>query len=523
MRGTRPDIDVAAALRPASAHPGRCAHIVMLLLLAGCDARLDVSQPISLDPEGAWTDVQRTSLENAAESWNVELGTHLGVQGAADQRVPLRLSEFVCAFTNGVTSQTGGGVEVQLCSVDASFPWLLFPLALHELGHVLNIRGHIHDDPDAVMSPQSGGDRRFTAADRELFRRANPGFEPDDPCDVVFPVALSDARPVPVRTAHGSLLLWAEADGVQIGAIDMATARVKRAARIATASYPEWVRATLAPEGLWVSWVEGGAMRLAHVSLPGLRASAPLDLDIGTHDFQKVIEVSTAAGDTDLFVAISEGLSNPVLYLYRLDRTSGAQRPLLKTEYLRSSGYFVRLGGALVLAVRNPYGVTLHRWSAADGAPLASKQVVHLSQGDRQIDNFRARVIGDALLLALFFGSTRPVELARVVLDGPGFAVTKTTGISPPGEGNTLLSIDGNDDELVLALSSMREYHPADEVYVMRLDPASLEWRGDWRRLSAPDQVPSVQPWVLAGPTRHVVVWRELHDLMTIEVKTRCF
>ena len=496
----------------------------MLLLLAGCDARLDVSRPIALDPEGAWTDVQRTSLENAAESWNVELGAHLDVAGAADQRVPLRLNDFVCAFANGVTSRTGDRVDVQLCSIDADLPWLLFPLALHELGHVLNIRGHIHDDRDAVMSPQSGGDRRFTMGDRELFRRANPGFEPADPCDVVFPVALSDARPVPVRTDHGAFLLWAEADGVQIGAIDTATARVKRAARIPAASYPEWVRAALAPEGLWVSWVEGGAMRLAHVSLPALRASAPLELAIGEHDFQQVIEVSTAAGDTDLFVAISQGLSSPDLHLYRLDRTTGAQRPLLRTGYLASSGYLVRLGSALVLAVRNRYGVTLHRWSAADGAPLATEQVVSLRQDAPRIDTFRAEVIDDALLLALFFSSKHPVELHRVELDGAGgFSVSRKNDIWLPGEGNTLLSVDGNGDELVLALSSTRENHPAAEVYVMRLDPTTLESRDAWRRLSAPDQVPSVQPAVLAGPTRNVVVWRELHDLMTIEVKTRCF
>lgn len=491
---------------------------LLLLLLAACDARLDTSRRITLVPDRAWSNEPIGVLQNAAESWNVELGTQLVVSTHGEQEVPVRASDFACGFTNGVTT-TGSAVEVHLCSIDITDPSRLFSLVLHEMGHVANIRSHA-DDPDAVMSAQSGGDRRFTAEDRELFRAANPGHAPPQPCAVARPIAFSNASPVPLRTAAGAHVLWAEPDGVHIGRVDPDSAVVKRVGRIPTAAYPEWVRVTRAPEGLWVSWVEQNDMLLAHLRLPTMQASAPLTLEVGEHDFQRVIEVSTAAGDTDLFVAITQGLGTPTLYVHRVSRTTGEAGPTPIGPFTGTWAYLVELGPSLLLAARHTGGITLHELARSDGHELAVHPMSSFSggAGDRA---FRAAVVGDALYLALR-ADQRRVSLLRAQRHGDAVLHGNPASVQLPGEGYTLLSIDGDDDELVLAVNSAME-HEALEAYATRLDARTLEQRGDWYRLSAPDQNPSVQPRVLSHGGRTVVFWRELYDQDTLELKARCF
>jgi hypothetical protein len=156
-----------------------------LLLLAGITGctGLDVSEPIVLLPDG-FTSSERTMLESAAQCWNMEFGTRIQVStgdGRASQHVKVAYSELLCVFAYGRT-EPHLPVSIHLCPHVRGSSRSLFDVALHELGHVLNIRGHA-DDPLAVMY-QSDGDgippdsrpyHLFAQEDRQLFREANEG------------------------------------------------------------------------------------------------------------------------------------------------------------------------------------------------------------------------------------------------------------------------------------------------------------------------------------------------------------
>jgi len=493
----------------------------LLLLVAGCVDTLDVGRPITLLAVGGWSPDQRHRLSNAAESWNVELGTKLELAPSGEQEVWIRSSDFACAYTSGVT--TLDDVQVQICTLDASEPTSLLSVTLHELGHVLNIVGHADNDPNAVMSPESGNDRRFTAVDRELFRQANPDFSPDGGCAVARPLAFSHSKPAAVSTPNGPHLVWGNEQGLHIAALDPATAALRSGeAGIPTPAYPEWIRVAVEADELWISWVEHGTtMYLSHVSLPDLQASAPVKLDVGDHDYQRLLEISTAAADTDIYLALTTAETRPTSHLYRLDRTSGKRRTLLLDALDDVWGFWVRLGGELLLAVRDSEGLAVHSVDRASGSLRDTLRVAQI-EGRTSNDTFRAEVVGQALMLVNRKGQD-PVAIRRLAPTSSGLAVVRSSHLAPPGIGFSLVSVAGSDETLALALNSIHAEDLGQEAFAIKLDAQTLQPTTTWRRLSAPDLVGSIQPWVVADGARFMVVWRELYDLATMELKSRCF
>ena len=166
---------------------------LIAVVLVGCST-LDVAQPIDLVPGADWQPWEIQLLGSAARCWNLRYATRLQVTQSprSVQQVGVSYSDFICLYARGVT-EPNLPVRVYLCpsryaSGDRSVQErILFVLALHELGHVLNIRYH-SDDPNAVMAagdvegnvymPVPAG---FTDEDSRLFREVNPGFDPSPP------------------------------------------------------------------------------------------------------------------------------------------------------------------------------------------------------------------------------------------------------------------------------------------------------------------------------------------------------
>ena len=226
----------------------------------GCVEPLDLRLPIALVPDPAMSAAQVQVVEEAAESWNVEVGTRLSVSrsSTAAQQVPVLLSDMTCAFANGVTSLVDA-LEVKICSLEANDLKRFHQVTLHELGHVVNIRGHA-DDPLAVMSAQSGEEKRFVPEDHQLFHEANPGFTEHDGCDIARRIGASLSRPVLVQAAGGrTIAIWAEATRLRFTQLAFETAKPSGAAGsipTPTAS-ASWIRPLASADGFTVSWVEG--------------------------------------------------------------------------------------------------------------------------------------------------------------------------------------------------------------------------------------------------------------------------
>jgi len=163
------------------------------VLLAACST-LDVAQPIDLVAGADWQPWEIQLLGSAAQCWNLRYATKLQVTQSprSVQQVAVSYSDFICLYARGVT-EPGLPVQVYLCpsryasELRSVQERILFVLALHELGHVLNIRYH-SDDANSVMA---AGDAEgnvympvpdgFTDGDTRLFNEANPGFEPSPP------------------------------------------------------------------------------------------------------------------------------------------------------------------------------------------------------------------------------------------------------------------------------------------------------------------------------------------------------
>lgn len=158
--------------------------------LFGCST-LDVDGAIALVLSDEFGGVERNALERAALRWNRHFATDLRVMeaGESQQEVSIYYNELICSYASGRTEVTLP-VEIHICRhhlIRESFWGTMqfnendvFLLFLHELGHVLNIRGHA-DDPEAVMYESASYDAShggsFTTADEELFYEANPDLD----------------------------------------------------------------------------------------------------------------------------------------------------------------------------------------------------------------------------------------------------------------------------------------------------------------------------------------------------------
>lgn len=151
----------------------RRALALPLVFCAACNT-LDASRPIAILPAADFTPQEKEVLQNAADCWNMQFGTQLVVDGAHDpeQTIDVVFSDFVCG-SNIARTDPWLPVRISLCK--DYFADDGFKIALHELGHALNIWDHA-DDPQTVMGKGLDYPSGFTFADADctLFYAANP-------------------------------------------------------------------------------------------------------------------------------------------------------------------------------------------------------------------------------------------------------------------------------------------------------------------------------------------------------------
>ncbi len=157
-------------------------------LVAGCHA-LDAARPIALLPASDWSDGDRAILQNAADCWNRQFGTGVGIGVAHDagQLITVDYNDFVCLEAAGRT-EIQPPVHISLCrhpprGSDLTF-WL-FRAVVHELGHALNIYPHAADQRSVMANYPKYVPEDFTADDCRLFRDANGVLPGGVPCGSV--------------------------------------------------------------------------------------------------------------------------------------------------------------------------------------------------------------------------------------------------------------------------------------------------------------------------------------------------
>lgn len=495
----------------------------------GCVDPLDLRLPIALVPDADFSASQAQIIGEAAESWNVEVGVRMGLQGQQvpdAQQVPIRQSELACAYANGITV-TLGELEVQICALDAGDPRRLAEVTQHELGHVLNIRGHAVD-PLAVMSPESGESKRFRPEDHQLFEQANPDFSELDGCDVARRLGQSPSRPVLVQLSGGrTVALWAEPGRLRYAQLDFETARPGGATgQIATpGGTASWIRPLATSDGFSVSWVLDQRLYRASVALPGGKLTGPLELALPQTktklDFEAgVSDISTAAVGPDVFVAITDGGLFSELRLLRYDAATGLPRPIAPNLVDDSWGQLATLGDQLYLVTRQALGLRVDRLDAAGNVLESLPLSIQAPRGD--LDALQAQVIDGALLVASRLAKD-PVRIYRVVRAADGALRLDRTALVklPPGGGHTLLSLAGTSCGLGLGLNQAAG--AVHDVYVTVLDPVTLKVDRPWKRLSAPDRTQSVQPWLAAQHCRFLAIWRDMQSSDEIDIRSRCF
>jgi hypothetical protein len=496
--------------------------------VVGCVEPLDLRLPVVLVPDPAFSAEQLQAVEEAAESWNMEVGTRMEVSrsSSATQQVPVILSEMTCAFANGVTSLVDE-LEVKICALDAHDLKRFHQVTLHELGHVVNIRGHA-EEPLAVMSAQSGEKKRFHAEDHQLFREANPAFKEHDGCDIARRIGASLSRPVLVQAAGGrTIAIWAEATRLRFTQLDFETAKPSGA----TGSIPtpgtsaSWIRPLASAEGFTVSWVEGRRMYRAAVTLPAGKVVGPTELAlpqvIKKLDFEReVTDLSTAAVGQDLYLALTTRDAKGQLHLLRFEAASGTSRSFAPPVQSEAWGQLVTLGGELHLVMRQQLGLRVDRL-APDGKVLESLPL-SVQAPIRSDDTVQAQVIEGSLVVASRL-TNDPIRLYRVMREVTGLRLDRKVIVKLPGSaGHTLLSMAGTPCGLGLGVNHATKNLV--DVFVTVLNPTSLKVDRAWKRLSPPDRTQSFQPWLAAQHCRFLAVWRDLHSWdKELVVRSRCF
>lgn len=189
--------------------------LVAAMTLGAC-GQLDLEQPIDLVLSSDFNAEERDAIAQAAEMWNIEVGTQLGVtmdRRTARQPVAVFPSALACNYAAGVTtSSSRKDTEVGICELIRRDPSRFYEVAAHELGHVLGIDKHA-DDPMALMA--TGGDGCITDVDRQLFHEANPGFVGRGGCHVLRDMPLGWKAGV-FGVMRGKQVILATRDGPRL-------------------------------------------------------------------------------------------------------------------------------------------------------------------------------------------------------------------------------------------------------------------------------------------------------------------
>jgi hypothetical protein len=471
-------------------------------LVAGC-SRVDVGQPIQLR---AAPDIPASVLGllgDAAESWNVEVGTQLVVvppgSDPPGQRVSVGSSDLVCAFGSAVTRYTGE-VDVQLCLSATRFAALL-----HELGHVINIHTHAEQASSAMDVPGSG---QISEEDRQLFRHSNPSFEGAVGCKVVRHLAPSGWPPFPFASANGPAALVRDTRGLALYLLDEATAGVRELrAHLGDADMDLWTDFA-APGGQGVVWHSGGGSFLQIIDRQTLVPGAPVSLDTGKLEkYVRIIADAHVVGETLLLAIVAD--SGVELRRYQLSDGAYLGQPYLDPHQFISAEFHEAGGLAL--------------WKIPRQSSSLPLTVTRLDQTGAAASDT------DWTLPSLGTGPPRPNLLDRPAHGEVLVATGRPTGgVRLSTVDGTILELQGSVDVqgpttrtpdfvqllptkhgLLVSISATVAEDQVADVYAALVEESTGKLLAPWRRLSPPRGRPDQFPRAVETTGGALLLWTE--------------
>jgi len=508
-------------------------------LLAGLSAwtgcrDLDPSRPIALVAGPDWGEERLRSIADAAEAWNVEVGTQLylasGSAAHAEQEALIRRSRFVCAYASGLFDSVGDD-DIHLCELDLDGPFAMAMIVPHELGHLLGINGHL-DDPGAVMHGEQSGGTRFTDEDLRQFHLANPGFSGLGGCHVARRIAHSPSRPA-LAQPPGALpvVLWAEEGQLEQASLTLDTAEPALLAAIPTSGTASYLRTVPLADGYLVCFKQGSELRC--VTVKGGQPSAPVTLALDLSAIgDDIYDLTWAVLGDELYLALSAGG-------VRTETTASGTMSWFKVGDLLLRRFALETGEGRPFQTRGVTS-TLGQLAVVDGQLLVAAGSEWSSWGlkvvrlDREgavldvLDGFSVAPVGMAgalqlhprpgALLIARRTSSGALLVDRVAV-GAALVHAGTAELTLPAEvemqGRIALA-DLERGEVALALTLYREFRfgqtpevDSVEVHVGQIDATSLTLTAPFRRLSTPDLAYSEAPLLAAQGQRVVAIWRD--------------
>lgn len=255
---------------PPRSPSGDLTASVLLLLTLGCQGGLlDPAQTVVLTPEDDWTPSQRQVATWAAESWNLEFGTHFEVRALDEanepqQRRHLRFRRNVCVGERcGIVGRAGRWEDILLDPDFTADPFQLFTVTRHELGHVFGM-AHV-SDPAAVMAVSGASRPRFRSADADELQRRTGFRKTETSCRVTHDTG---AHPEPQRWVPSSrtrpLLLTPRLGALELMEVDPRTGVPSplEVTRLLSEDRDS-IAFHLLADGLGVTWLYGDELRRA--------------------------------------------------------------------------------------------------------------------------------------------------------------------------------------------------------------------------------------------------------------------
>ena len=463
-------------------------------------------------------------MQNAAESWNLELGTtiQLAPPGTADgeQIVHATFSELVCAYAGGI-----GDSDIYMCPSLAEDRRGLFRVLRHEIGHVVGIRAHAEDEESVMAAVASD---RFTDEDRGLFAEFNPTFTPARGCDVAPVLVTSAAPPIVLQRSDDPLVVWAVPGQILVATLPPQGRTPVPLAAVDVPAFVQPIRAQLVGGRLLLMWSSLTRWTRAWVDLDDGAVVGPDLLPLEEADSTPLGpgDMSAVAAGSSLFIALS-----------RLDLTREDPESLRIVEIDLASNTLVRssthsgLAGGLVLHAGEPYLVTASSgtvnrrpstrvgrlvWRSAGPEPgFETTGGLELVQPINEVETSATfgvlpTVVSMPWGLAVVVPGFPKSRLLRLRVD-PVLAVTASRPIDvQPWFDGAMVALLEHDGALHVAAS--RRVEPGqytDEIHLLQLHPETLELQADWRRLSAPDTDPSLAPQLTVLDGQVTVLWQD--------------
>jgi hypothetical protein len=485
-----------------------------------------------------FNDQQKQALANAAESWNLEFGTRLvfDVEGRrnVEQPIAIEFSDDACVNDRGQRTHaraTAFPPSIRLCPETGKDLLLTYESVRHELGHIVGIPTHVKDNDTAVMTGVATAPFHwFQIEDRRLFHSSNPVWQGETGCAVSPWIGYG--RPKLTQPAgHPIQLIWAAENAIQFAPVDSTTADIGGVAgEIMTSIEARDLEAHPTRDGFLVTWFEENRINLSPVELPAgvVGQTHAVELEWPASSFYKLSAVH-ASPYYWLAVTVRDGLTNSsrTLHVIQMDDSTGAILRRLEVPnahgqiLLHHDETFLVTGQLNFTATENV--VRLRRLEMqgdelvlGEGIDLARVAVSLIQEWalPEPILAVQSSRMGILVLLERKHESGS-IQLVRVGTDGT-LAINHTVAL-PTGLFFDPVIVEA-DEDLFVGGSMTQPDHYQPEVYFAQLSVHTLAVRRTWRRLSAPDGLPSSAPRLAVEGDQLVAVWDEAND----EMRSRC-